>query len=35
LSSLKGDNTEQVIRLGYQHLNGGIKDNSLELSASS
>jgi GTPase len=35
LSSLKGDNTEQVIRLGYQHLNGGIKDDSLELSASS
>ena len=35
LSALKGSNTEEVIRLGYQHLNGGVKTQTLELPTSS
>jgi len=35
LSALKGKNTEEVVRLGYQHLNGGIELKSLELHSSS
>ena len=31
LSALKGANTVEVLRLGYQHLNGGIKTGTLEL----
>ena len=30
LSALKGRNTEEVLRLGYQHLNGGSKPETLE-----
>lgn len=35
LSALKGLNTAEVIRLGYQHLNGGSKTETLELPTSS
>ena len=35
LSALKGRNTEEVLRLGYQHLNGGSKLETLELPTSS
>jgi len=35
LSALKGRNTEEVLRLGYQHLNGGSKTETLELPTSS
>jgi 50S ribosomal subunit-associated GTPase HflX len=35
LSALKGRNTEEVLRLGYQHLNGGSKLETLESPASS
>ncbi len=35
LSALKGRNTEEVLRLGYQHLNGGSKLETLELPSSS
>jgi GTPase Era involved in 16S rRNA processing len=35
LSALKGRNTEEVLRLGYQHLNGGSKPETLELPTSS
>src|SRR6266516_2465595 len=35
LSALKGRNTEEVLRLGYQHLNGGSKLEPLELPSSS
>src|SRR5881296_2677331 len=35
LSALKGRNTEEVLRLGYQHLNGGHKPETLELPTSS
>ena len=31
LSALKGGNTEEVVRLGYQHLNGALKAETLEL----
>jgi len=35
LSALKGLNTQEVLRLGYQHLNGGSKLETLELPTSS
>lgn len=35
LSALKGRNTEEVIKLGYEHLNGGVKTETLELPTSS
>jgi GTP-binding protein HflX len=35
LSALKGRNTEEVLRLGYQHLNGASKPETLELPTSS
>jgi 50S ribosomal subunit-associated GTPase HflX len=35
LSALKGRNTEEVLRLGYQQLNGGSKLETLESPASS
>src|SRR5712691_983717 len=35
ISALKGRNTEEVLRLGYQHLNGGSKLETLESPASS
>jgi GTP-binding protein HflX len=35
LSALKGLNTEEVLRLGYQQLNGGSKPETLELPTSS
>jgi GTPase len=35
LSALKGSNTEEVLRLGYQQLNGGSKPETLELPTSS
>ncbi len=31
ISALKGRNTEEVAKLGYQHLNGGIESKSLEV----
>jgi GTP-binding protein HflX len=31
LSALKGQNTADVIRLGYEHLNNGVEQKSLEL----
>jgi GTPase len=31
LSALKGNNTGEVIRLGYEHLNNGVEPSSLEL----
>ena len=35
LSALKGSNTEEVLRLGYQHLNSGSMPETLELPTSS
>ncbi len=35
ISALKGRNTEEVVRLGYQHLNSGIEPKSLELGSAS
>jgi GTPase len=35
LSALKGSNTEEVLRLGYQHLSSGSTPETLELSTSS
>jgi GTP-binding protein HflX len=35
LSALKGNNSEEVIRMGYQQLTGGIDHKSLELSSAS
>jgi GTPase len=35
LSALKGSNTEEVVRLGYQHLSSGSARETLELSTSS
>ncbi|MBO0888133.1 GTPase HflX [Candidatus Bathyarchaeota archaeon] len=35
ISALSGENTEEVIRMGYQQLTGGIENKSLELRSAS